>query len=78
MDLQRQLTRRHEDESARAARLAPAPPREEALDHRQPERGRLAGARLGAREQVGAASGRSGNGLGLDRRGLLVAEARQR
>ncbi len=44
----------------------------EALEDRQHERGRLAGARLGAREQV--ATGKDvGDGFALDRRGLGVA-----
>ena len=47
------------------------------LDHRQAERGGLAGAGLGAGEDVAALQG-GGNGLGLHGRGRVVAQARER
>ena len=74
--LHRELARRHEHEAARApagssGRLG------DALQHRQRERGRLAGAGRGLAEQVAAVE-QQRNRLALDGRRLLVAERRHR
>ena len=71
-DLHRQLARRHEHEAAGLARtrlrLA------DALQHRQRERGGLAGAGFGLPEQV-AALEQQRNRFALNRRRFFVAEA---
>jgi hypothetical protein len=77
MDLGRQFTRRHEDESSGESRPVATVPHGEALDHGQPERGRFARAGLGTRQEIGAPQD-SGNGEGLDWRGCFVAKPRQR
>ncbi len=73
LDLQRELTRRGEHEHTdRATAVAVAVALVEVLEDGQHECGRLAGARLGAREQV--ATGKDmGNGFALHWRGLGVA-----
>ena len=64
-----------EDEGADGARAGRAGGGVEALEHRQHEGGRLAGAGLGAGEQVAAGEDER-DGLGLDGRGLGVALVR--
>ena len=75
--LQRQLAGGHEHQAARLARPGvAAAPHQQAVDHRQAERGRLAGAGLGARQQI--ASGQDDrNGLRLDRCGRGVTQLRE-
>ena len=50
MDLGRQFTRRHEDEPSRASGPAAIAPPDDAVDHGQPEGGRLARTCLSTRE----------------------------
>ena len=76
MDLGRQFTRRHEDEPSRASGPAAIAPPDDAVDHGQPEGGRLARTCLSTREEIGSRQD-GGNGSGLDWRGLLIAEASQ-
>ena len=71
LDLERELTGRGEDQGAdQATALGPAGV--QALDHRQHEGRRLAGAGLGAGEEVAAGEDER-DGLGLDRGRLGVA-----
>ena len=73
VNLQRQLARRHEHQAARLARPGrTAAADEQAIDHRQPERGGLAGAGLRARQQVVPQNDR--NRFQLHRRGRGVAQ----
>jgi hypothetical protein len=76
MDLGRQFTRRHEDESPREPAPAGVAPRDDALDHGQAERGGLARACLSTRDEICSRQDR-GNGPGLDWRGLPIPETRQ-
>jgi hypothetical protein len=77
MNLSRQFTCGHKDKSSREPGPAATALRDEAFDHRQAEGGCLTGTCLSTGEEI--ASGQdSGNGAGLDGRGLLVAEACQR
>jgi len=76
MDLCRQLTRWHQNEPPRASRPAAISPRDEALDHGQPERGRLPCARLSTCQQIGS-SQNSRYGACLNRRRVFIAEAGQ-
>jgi hypothetical protein len=64
---------RHEDERTWCPRPAP---REQALDHRQPECGRLARAGLRTSEEIDAAQS-DRNGLGLNRGRRVVAQTRE-
>ena len=72
LDLERELAGRGEDEGADDARAGGRARRVEALEHRQHEGGRLAGAGLGAGEHV-AAGEHERDRLGLDGGGLGVA-----
>ena len=76
MNLLCQFARRHQDQAARTPTLS-ARCSLQAIDHRQPERGGFAGARLRAREQIDAAQDNR-NRFGLDRRGLVIAQSCQR
>ena len=72
-DLHRQLARRHEHEAAGLARAGR--PCADPLQHRQRERGGLAGAGLGLAEQI-APFEQQRNRLALNRRRFLVSERR--
>ena len=72
LDLERELAGRGEDQRADDARAALRARRVQALEHRQHEGGRLAGPRLGAREDVAAGEDER-DGLCLDRGGFRVA-----
>ena len=71
LDLERELAGRGEDQRADDAR-AGGPRRVEALEHRQHEGGRLAGAGLGAGEHVATGEDERDR-LGLDGGGFRVA-----
>ena len=76
--LQRKLAGRHQDQAARLARPGRGTAADEQpIDHRQAERGGLAGAGLRLGEQV-AAGQNDRNGLQLHRRGRGVAQAGKR
>ena len=78
VNLERELTRRHEHQAARLARPGrTAAANEQAIDHRQAERGGLAGAGLRARQQVAAAED-DRDRRELDRRGRGVAQPGER
>ena len=72
LDLERELTGRGEDQGADRPRTAGRPRGMQALQHRQHERGRLAGARLGAGEHVATGEDERDR-LGLDGGGFRVA-----
>ena len=72
LDLERELAGRGEDERADGARAALWARGVQALEHRQDERGRLAGPRLGAGEHVASGEDER-DGLCLDRGGFRVA-----
>ena len=72
LDLERELAGRGQDQRADDARAAGRTRRMEALEHRQHEGGRLAGAGLGAGEDVAAREDER-DGLGLDGGGFRVA-----
>ena len=72
LDLERELAGRGEDQRADDARAAGRARRVEALEHRQHEGGRLAGAGLGAGEDVAAVEDERDR-LGLDGGGFRVA-----
>jgi hypothetical protein len=66
LHLQRELARGGDDEGADGPALALGPALGEAVEEREHERGRLAGARLGDAREVAAGEG-GGDGNGLDR-----------
>ena len=78
VDLERELTRRHEDEAARFARAGRTPAAdEEAINHRQTKRGRLAGAGLGTGQHVAAVENQR-NRLDLHGCGPCIAQTPER
>src|SRR5689334_25383674 len=76
MDLERELAGGRQDERTRTARLELGGVLGEALEQREAERGRLAGAGLGDAEHV-APRKHEGNGLGLDGSGLNIVLGRK-